>query len=854
MKFRLFQFLIFVLLLIGWHEGVCAQNPKTPDASTENSSEARLSRPPVRKTASQKAKEKAAGKARQRDAAQRAQEQERQYQLGITPAMVQNAIAGGADFLKSIQNYDGSWKEEEIHLGGVSALCTLALLNAGVPTDDPKMARALNFLRSVDPTSGAIESNYVAALQTMVFCMADPKKDAGLIRRNVTWLMKTQKTSGTRPGAWGYPYGDGDPSNSQFALLALYEADQLGLTIRPEVWSQASRYWERIQNMDGSWGYYYYPPEMGRQTPGSGSMTCAGIVSLLIAAEKSQLADARIDGEKFIPCQRQTNDLTKRMSHARTWMASHFSVTRNPGNKDWLLYYLYGLERMGRMTEQRFIGGHDWYREGTAQLLRLSKTIPRENQLLVYWEGATSSERLKPIATSLALLFLSKGRYPVMMTKAQFTTDSEDWNWHRHDVSHLARFVERKWQKHVTTQSVDLAEATVEDLLLSPILFISGKDSPCPSDPILRQQFARKLRDYVDRGGFIVAEAVCPGGTFDAGMRKLLKDVFPEEEQHLYPMPPEHPIWSAEAAIPAKYVRPVFCLDYGCRTCLLFLPADQNSRPSLSCLWELAPEMRQGVLHSVGVKQEILAGLNFGLNVLAYVTERKLHGKEESFAQTLPEEAGPETSAEAQSMRGKLAIANLRHGGGCEATPRALRNLLLEAQRELGTPSGILTETIAINSPKLFEFPVVFLQGRYAFRFTPAERKLLRTYLERGGLLFVNSICGAEPFNESFRAELASIFANASEISLERIPLTDPLCTPQLGGFDLSQTVARKEKDGSAPPLQLWGLRLNGRWSVVYSPLDLSCALEQHPSAGCRGYAPEDAVKIGMNVILYSMQ
>lgn len=794
------------------------------------------------------------------EAKEKAMQAARESVMGVTPAMVQNAITGGIEFLKSSQGKSGGWKEEDIHIGGISSLCTLALLNAGVPADDPSMVRALNFLREIDPTTGPIESNYVCALQTMVFCLADPQKDAGLIRRNVHWLMKTQKTQGSKPGAWGYPYGDGDPSNSQFALLALYEADQIGLTILPEVWQRASGYWEKTQNMDGSWSYYYLPPNVEHTPLGSGSMTCAGIVSLLISAEKSKMLDAAIEDDVFIPCQRQTNKLTKRLNQACGWMANHFSVARNPGNKDWLLYYLYGLERMGRMTEQRFIGGHDWYREGTAHLLRMAKTVATEDRLLVFWEGTTASERIQPIATSLALLFLSKGRYPVMMTKAQFTTESEDWNWHRHDISHLARYVEKQWKKHMTTQSVDLNESSVEDLLLSPVLFISGKDSPCPKDTVKRQELGRKLRDYIDRGGFIVAEGVCPGGTFDAGMKTLLKEIFPEEEHHFYPMPPEHPIWTAEVAIPSDYVRPVYCLDYGCRTCMLFMPGQpkdpKKPTPSLSCLWELAPEMRPETIHSMKVKREIKAGLDLGLNILAYVTERKLKGKEESFASStelMGDEILNDGEKEGGSIRGKLAVANLRHGGGCDAAPKALRNLLMRTAPEIGITSGVLDDSITLTSPRLFEFPVVFMQGRYAFRFTPAERQRLHLWLERGGLLFVNSICGSEAFDAAFRKELEEIF-EGSEVKLEEIPLGDVLYSRELGGFDLTKIQTRPERNAPPQPLRLWGLRVNGRWAVVYSPLDLSCALEEHPSAGCRGYTPEDAAKIGVNVILYSMQ
>ena len=39
----------------------------------------------------------------------------------------------------------------------------------------------------------------------------------------------------------------------------------------------------------------------------------------------------------------------------------------------------------------------------------------------------------------------------------------------------------------------------------------------------------------------------------------------------------------------------------------------------------------------------------------------------------------------------------------------------------------------------------------------------------------------------------------------------------------------------------------------AFSPLDLICALENHASPDCNGYTSEDAARIGINVILYSL-
>ena len=52
------------------------------------------------------------------------------------------------------------------------------------------------------------------------------------------------------------------------------------------------------------------------------------------------------------------------------WLGKQFSVRKNPGERSWLLYYLYGVERVGRLTGRRFIGRHDWYREGAELLVR----------------------------------------------------------------------------------------------------------------------------------------------------------------------------------------------------------------------------------------------------------------------------------------------------------------------------------------------------------------------------------------------------------------------------------------------------------------------------------------------------
>jgi hypothetical protein len=166
---------------------------------------------------------------------------------------------------------------------------------------------------------------------------------------------------------------------------------------------------------------------------------------------------------------------------------------------------------------------------------------------------------------------------------------------------------------------------------------------------------------------------------------------------------------------------------------------------------------------------------------------------------------------------------------------------------------------LAMSDPQMFRYHLVFMHGRHSFRLTPAERKQLRTYLERGGMLFADAICSSPQFSESFAREMAELFP---EHKLERIPPSHPMFSPALGGDDLSVVERREPQRAAADgPLKsvvragepyLEGIKLGDRYAVIYSPFDISCALENHESLECEGYTRRDAARIGLNVLLYS--
>ncbi|MEZ6068868.1 MAG: DUF4159 domain-containing protein [Pirellulales bacterium] len=202
----------------------------------------------------------------------------------------------------------------------------------------------------------------------------------------------------------------------------------------------------------------------------------------------------------------------------------------------------------------------------------------------------------------------------------------------------------------------------------------------------------------------------------------------------------------------------------------------------------------------------------------------------------------------------------MRHTGGWDDAPRALTTLLHLLHDEVGVRVGDERHDLTINDEALFNHPMAFMHGQHSFRLTDAERTNLREFIERGGTLMADAVCGSEAFAASFRREMQEIFPQAS---LEPIAPEDPLFTSQFGGFDIKSVVRRDPvRRGPDQALdarrvetepELESITIDGRHAVIFSKYDISCALERHATLECRGYIREDAARIGINVVLYSL-
>jgi hypothetical protein len=257
-----------------------------------------------------------------------------------------------------------------------------------------------------------------------------PSAARNLIKQLVHFIASSQTAS----GGWRYPGnplsapdGDTDLSNTQYALLALDAASRCGVEAPWATWAKAATYVLDSQEKDGldtpvwieneAWepgsdlsrfldvtqtqarGWAYIPGSMELST---GSMTAAGVTCLALCKERLWVR------KKLDP------ELGKRIDrgilYGIGWLSENFSVVENPtpgGASMWHYYFLYGLERAGVKLGTRWIGRHDWYREGGEHLL--AAQAPHGG-----WAEATSGD--KPAdktesaitQTCFALLFLER--------------------------------------------------------------------------------------------------------------------------------------------------------------------------------------------------------------------------------------------------------------------------------------------------------------------------------------------------------------------------------------------------------------------------------------------------------------
>ncbi len=763
---------------------------------------------------------------------------------------VQKAMDRAVQFLQLQARGKGHWDHLEsrgniVRPGGWTSLATLALLNAGVPREDDSIQKSLAYLRTIPPSQ-----TYVVGLQTMVFATAGYPEDQPRIQRNVDWLIKVRIGN-------GWTYGESvnqaslcDFSNTQYALLGLHDGIQAGAKVPAEEMQAIQKLYLRSQISSG-WGY-----RRGDTVP-SMTMTTAGVCGLYITGMDL------LEGKQKLRPDGSTENCgvyadNKPIRDAMDWIAARFPAQLTPESIARFVspyYCLYGIERTGRLSGQRFFNGHDWYRLGCEFLVEQQNANGS-------WQGLRGQPGFdgQPIvATSFALLFLSKGRTPVLLTKMAHGRD-ETWNNKRNDLRHLVEFTSKElfkrqplaWQLLDTRDrrvenEADFRQQLVEELLPCPLVYLTGHSLN------LADREKAVLKDYLTNGGFLFAEACCGDPLFDRDFRRLIDEIFKDEGVKLERLERDHPVWTASGkfAVPPDEPYPLWGVRQGCKWIVIYSP-----KPLGGYFEANHTEKGNGKL-----------AFQLGANIIAYAT---------GLAPPPPRlsriNITRDNLANEPVKRGYLEVGQLAHDGDWHPAPRAMRNVM-ENVRSLGLDVVLTTSRVRFSDgialetgdelPPIRSIPDVrffYLHGRREFTPSPQALKDLRFNLETGGTLLSDACCGSKTFDTAFRKTMEAMWGG--KYKLERIPPSDLLFSRELNGEAIERVQCRLRGPEGKPvgpafqsvPPELYGIKIRDRWVVVYSPYDLGCALEKHTASDCLGHDHASALKLARAVVLYSLQ
>ncbi len=636
--------------------------------------------------------------------------------------------------------------------------------------------------------SRPIGETYNAGCTAMALESVDPATYIRGIAAARDYLVKAQNAR----GMWSYTKGDplrtvGDNSNSQFAVLGLHSAMSVGLEVPEETLGLAETHYGTSQNKDGGWGY----------RPGDksyGSMTAAGVASLYILG-------SRLYVESDV-CGQYRQD--PRIAAGVQWLDRHYTVTKHPlGSASYLYYYLYALERVGVLTGLREIGGGDWYIDGARFV------VGSQNP-----DGSWTGGRDQVPNSCFALLFLSKGNVPVLINKLMH---DGDWNVDVHDAANFTGYVSSLFGQRVGWQAISLDEST-ETLLSAPVLYVTGH-----AWPSLRASDIAKLESFFERGGFMFAEACCGSREFDRGVREFTRRLFPDFR--LERLDRTHGVYRSYFRL-TNSNRRLEGIEAGCRTVLIYSPRD------LSCTWERG-DLRQDE-----------EAFKFAANIAAFVT-----GKE----RLQPKLAQRDATAAAKFVSapaGAFTFAQVVYAGLWNPHPASGPKLLAFLNEKAGVNVAPEQVSVTLVDKNLGNYPFLYMTGLNRFTLGEAEKKAIKSYLERGGFLFADASAGRAPFDESFRTLVAEVLPSSP---LEPIPPDSPIYRMAFDTRKVTYTAAVRELNPDLDTLTLYGAKVNGRIAVVYSPYDIGCALEQFPAYGSKGLVSEDAFRVAANIVLYAL-
>lgn len=718
----------------------------------------------------------------------------------VSDADIEAAIQRGVNWLKAQRNELGHWEEEDDrtdrHWGGTSALALLALLYAGENPREDELRRSLDWLAEQE-----LRGTYVYGIRAHVLALAVqsmPRSEyRSRLESDLQWLLDAVWPRGSdHPGCFDYlavpsdaRSGRWDNSVSQYGVLGAWMAAEAGVNVPEWFWIIVGGHWLRVQNDDGGWGYQEGPPS-------TGSMTAAGLASLFVVVDRLWSDRPQAAGPYLGAIHR-----------GLTWLGREYGAENPHGGGEWQYYYLYGVERAGHASGYKYYREKDWFRGGAEFLLRHQTKDG-------HWPA--SSQSMNTVRnTSFALMFLCHGRAPLLFNKLDH---GAEWSGRTRDVAGLARYAGRTLERLINWQIVRLS-SSMEDLLEAPVLYLYGEEAVKFDD--VETQI---IREYCQRGGLFLAVVGKDSDEYRRSIEALAKRAFPEYP--LRPVDENHPLRSGDAQFVLDDAPPMLEVHNGVRTLMLLVRRD------VARSWNKYPPRASGE-----------EDYRFGCNLYLYATDKVTP---RSRLQS------PDIALVQRETRRTIHLARIKYDGQWDVEPHGWTRLKHQFNNELAVRLLVTTE-VTLDSEDLDRFQIAHMTGTGAFELNTEELNGLRRFLAGGGTLIADAAGGSEAFLRSFEAHVRE----AAKSEPRALPPDSFLLAGSgiPGAVDLAGTTYRRRARSAGrgeeyPRLRVFESRR--RYSVIYSPLDLSAGLLGTQVYGLRGYEPDSVLRIMRNLLLYA--
>jgi len=593
--------------------------------------------------------------------------------------------------------------------------------------------------------------------------------------------------------------GDGDHSNSQYGVLGVWACEEV-MEIPTEYWELVDKGWKAQQYDDGGWTY---GAKDATDTP-KASMTAAGVATLFITQDY-------LFGQTVKEC--KGNISNPNIEKGLKWMAKNFAQVMGGSS-----YTLYGVERIGVASGYKYFGNVNWYEAGAEYLVNGANKQTASGA----WGGGFGAIP----ETCFSLIFLVRGRAPVVMNKLSYDIDTNgdkpvigNWNQRPRDVANFGKWLSKQLECDLNWQIVSL-KANVDEFHDAPILYISGNQSLNFSKEDLA-----KLRQFVEEGGMILGNADCDSEAFAKSFKGLGKKLFPAYEWRT--LKPNHPIYNETFNDRKKWKGdlPLEGLSNNARELLLLIPKGDPA-----AYWQTRSYKENRGAH------ELIA------NLFLYAAGRRgnLRVKGKSYLV----KADPAVSPAAT-----VKVARLKYAANWDPEPAGWRRLANVVNNEQATKLAMDVVDLSADDKKLTDYQIAHLTGTDKFKLTDPERQKIVAFVAGGGTLIIDSCGGGGDFTASAENELRTMWPNDPAKELKK---THPVLQDNGKDFPIKYREFARKQLGNLQRARIKGIDIGNRTAVFFSGEDLSVGLVGQPIDGIFGYEPEVATKIVANIVKYA--